>query len=553
MEAQVVRDSLLPPGRRARPDQRGGPPIPVRPKRVSRRRSLYFVHSHNEHQQVPLDVRRRQRARLLPPRARASSRSRPWPWRTATLALTMAAKIANRLDSRLGEPRPTRSSSAAAFRTILSVEPSDRRTSRSACEQALSGLSKPLLEQRGATEPRSPRARDPRARRCSTTTTSSRSDDRTDRARPCQTRSITVARLLPGASIAARFLADLGMGFTGLALGAMLASATASPEPPTAVWTPARRPAALPAEGQERHLAVHERRRQPHGDRSTPSRCSPSTPARSIARDAVTRTRRIPKKLEPGPRRRRQRRQRPAAQQALSAAGRLPEARPERHRGQRLVAAHRRLRRRHRRRPLDVDDRQQPRRPDAVPLRPAHARRRVPQRSAPGSLRPRLAQRQPAAVHLDGRSASTGTRSDGHYLGPAHDAVPLRIDPANPLDLRPAAETDIGRRRAAARLRPGRPAEPAHARSSIPTTRPWPPASRPTSWPSACRRRCPRRSTSAGETAGDPAALRPRRPADARLRHAAAGRPAAGRARRALHPGPARRPAAQAPGTPTAA
>lgn len=31
---------------------------------------------------------------------------------------------------------------------------------------------------------------------------------------------------------------------------------------------------------------------------------------------------------------------------------------------------------------------------------------------------------------------------DGHYLGPAHDAVPLRIDPANPLDYsRPAVET----------------------------------------------------------------------------------------------------------------
>jgi len=25
-------------------------------------------------------------------------------------------------------------------------------------------------------------------------------------------------------------------------------------------------------------------------------------------------------------------------------------------------------------------------------------------------------------------------RKDGHYLGPAHDAVPLRVDPANPLD-----------------------------------------------------------------------------------------------------------------------
>ncbi|MFN9751523.1 MAG: DUF1501 domain-containing protein, partial [Planctomycetota bacterium] len=43
---------------------------------------------------------------------------------------------------------------------------------------------------------------------------------------------------------------------------------------------------------------------------------------------------------------------------------------------------------------------------------------------------------------------SLGTREywnkkDGHYLGPAHDAVPLRIDPANPLDYgRPEIERD---------------------------------------------------------------------------------------------------------------
>ena len=62
------------------------------------------------------------------------------------------------------------------------------------------------------------------------------------------------------------------------------------------------------------------------------------------------------------------------------------------------------LRRRHRRRPLDVHDRRQPRRPDAVPLRPAHARRRVPDLGRLGPLRPGLAQRQPAAVHLDGQA-----------------------------------------------------------------------------------------------------------------------------------------------------
>lgn len=43
---------------------------------------------------------------------------------------------------------------------------------------------------------------------------------------------------------------------------------------------------------------------------------------------------------------------------------------------------------------------------------------------------------------------SIGTREywnnkDGHYLGPAHDAVPLRVDPANPLDFgKPASQID---------------------------------------------------------------------------------------------------------------
>lgn len=48
---------------------------------------------------------------------------------------------------------------------------------------------------------------------------------------------------------------------------------------------------------------------------------------------------------------------------------------------------------------------------------------------------------------------SMGTREywnfkDGHYLGPAHDAVPLRIDPANPLDFgRPDRAMDAGTER----------------------------------------------------------------------------------------------------------
>jgi hypothetical protein len=32
---------------------------------------------------------------------------------------------------------------------------------------------------------------------------------------------------------------------------------------------------------------------------------------------------------------------------------------------------------------------------------------------------------------------------DGHYLGPAHDAIPIRVDPNNPLDFGKPA-TDMG-------------------------------------------------------------------------------------------------------------
>ena len=124
------------------------------------------------------------------------------------------------------------------------------------------------------------------------------------------------------------FLADMGMGFTGLALGAMLARdgivrADACPtgSPPTASRTSRPRPRASiwlfmnggvsQARVVRPEAGAHEVRRQV--DR----------------RDAVQ-GRAESREAEAGPRHRRQRRQRPAAQQALSAAGRLPEVRPER-------------------------------------------------------------------------------------------------------------------------------------------------------------------------------------------------------------------------------
>ena len=65
---------------------------------------------------------------------------------------------------------------------------------------------------------------------------------------------------------------------------------------------------------------------------------------------------------------------------------------------------------------------------------------------------------------------SFGTREywnkkDGHYLGPAHDAVPLRVDPDNPLDFG-QPERPVSRRGASGRHRPARGAQPPARRRS---------------------------------------------------------------------------------------
>ena len=52
---------------------------------------------------------------------------------------------------------------------------------------------------------------------------------------------------------------------------------------------------------------------------------------------------------------------------------------------------------------------------------------------------------------------------DGHYLGPAHDAVPIRIDPANPLEFG-KGPGDLGRDEQAAGFRSGRTPEPSQVR-----------------------------------------------------------------------------------------
>ena len=120
MEAQLVRDSLL----HLAGDldlTRGGPSIPVGTE--SRRRSLYFVHSHNEHQKFlsmfddasVLECYRRAES-IVPQQALALENS--------PLATTMAGKIAQRIDA--ANPNASdRDYIRAAFLTVLSAEPTE--------------------------------------------------------------------------------------------------------------------------------------------------------------------------------------------------------------------------------------------------------------------------------------------------------------------------------------------------------------------------------------------------------------------------------------------
>jgi Protein of unknown function (DUF1553)/Protein of unknown function (DUF1549)/Planctomycete cytochrome C len=121
MESEVVRDSLL--HLSGELDlSRGGPPVPVADE-SSKRRSLYFVHSHNEHQKFlstfddasVLECYRRADS-IVPQQALALENS--------PLATVTAEKIARRLNA--ANPNASdREFIRAAFLTVLSIEPSE--------------------------------------------------------------------------------------------------------------------------------------------------------------------------------------------------------------------------------------------------------------------------------------------------------------------------------------------------------------------------------------------------------------------------------------------
>jgi hypothetical protein len=128
MESQVVRDTLL--HLSGELDlTRGGPSVPAAQTEASKRRSLYFFHSHNEHSRLltmfddasVLDCYRREQS-IVPQQALTLANSR--------LALECSEKIAGKIAGENDEAFVT-----SAFQLLLCSEPTEAE--RAACLEAL--------------------------------------------------------------------------------------------------------------------------------------------------------------------------------------------------------------------------------------------------------------------------------------------------------------------------------------------------------------------------------------------------------------------------------
>ena len=141
MDAELLRDGLLHLAGELDTTM-GGPSIPALDE-TSRRRSLYFVHSHNDHQRFltifddasVLECYRRLES-ILPQQALALSNSK--------FALTMAGRINVRLHERLVDATDA-AFVRAAFETVLACAPTAEE--QAACEQALTQLAELLKKQ----------------------------------------------------------------------------------------------------------------------------------------------------------------------------------------------------------------------------------------------------------------------------------------------------------------------------------------------------------------------------------------------------------------------
>ena len=123
MDANTIRDSLL--HLAGELDLiAGGPPVPSRTAGRSRRRAMYFFHSHNEHHKLlgifdnanVLECYRRTESIVPQQRSRCGTASSRWRWRARSTMRSTRLKNA-------GDPDFI----AAAFETILATTPNRRR------------------------------------------------------------------------------------------------------------------------------------------------------------------------------------------------------------------------------------------------------------------------------------------------------------------------------------------------------------------------------------------------------------------------------------------
>jgi hypothetical protein len=132
MEAQVLRDSLLHLAGLLNPTM-GGPPLDPMREEASCRRSVYFIHSHNDYHRFlsmfddasVLECYRRAES-IVPQQALALSNSK--------FALDMATRINDCLNQKVGNAGDAEFVSAA-FATVLAATPTAQE--RAECERAL--------------------------------------------------------------------------------------------------------------------------------------------------------------------------------------------------------------------------------------------------------------------------------------------------------------------------------------------------------------------------------------------------------------------------------
>ena len=141
MDANTVRDSLLHLAGALDLTQ-SGPPVPIPQQEASQRRSLYFFHSHNEHNKLldifdnanVLECYRRSES-IVPQQALALWNSK--------LAQATAAKINDQLHTRLKDADDARFV-AAAFETVLGTSPT--KDELATCLEALTELRSALKD-----------------------------------------------------------------------------------------------------------------------------------------------------------------------------------------------------------------------------------------------------------------------------------------------------------------------------------------------------------------------------------------------------------------------